>query len=173
MGLEKELEMKQSTDKPLSSVPSNLNIYAEEDDTVDKLKKSKVLKIKQVMDKVASDRKSFKVPALEMNSIQDKDNKDTFINQSATPITNSLEEKTDDVFKNSCEIKTEDVHFNGQTFECNQCSHVSNTRKDLLKHIKGVHDKIKDFLCNWCDYTTSYKSHLSRHCRRVHKKLET
>ena len=39
------------------------------------------------------------------------------------------------------------------TFTCDTCNKAFSTKKNLKRHIKMVHDKIKDFKCDKCDYT--------------------
>merc|ERR1712223_713656 len=43
------------------------------------------------------------------------------------------------------------VGENGTQYACNKCGYITRFRKDVAKHIKLVHDKIKDFVCNECN----------------------
>ena len=52
--------------------------------------------------------------------------------------------------------------------KCKECSYVTSERSNLLRHIKGVHEKIADFKCDQCSFHTSYRDSLNRHKKMVH-----
>ena len=65
-------------------------------------------------------------------------------------------------------LKDENKEFKtgNKKFKCDQCPYNG---KDLKRHIKGVHDKIKDHICGRCGYAASRKHHLDSHKRGCQK----
>lgn len=49
-----------------------------------------------------------------------------------------------------------------KSYSCTQCKFISPKRKDLARHIKGVHSQVKDIDCDQCSYSTSRKDSLTR-----------
>ena len=44
---------------------------------------------------------------------------------------------------------------------CGRCEYKCSSNRDLNKHIKYVHDKLKDVHCDmWCDYKCSERVNL-------------
>ena len=54
--------------------------------------------------------------------------------------------------------------------ECSICRKSFSARYKLVRHVKGVHDKIKDYKCDNCSYECSQKSSLNMHIMDVHMK---
>ena len=52
-------------------------------------------------------------------------------------------------------------------FKCNECGRTFNTKNNLLRHLKNVHDSSK-VQCDLCDKTLKQSS-LNNHLKRVHK----
>ena len=55
---------------------------------------------------------------------------------------------------------------------CNRCDYKCSSNRDLNKHIKYVHDKLKDVHCDMCDYKCSEKVNLKKHIKYVHDKVK-
>ena len=53
---------------------------------------------------------------------------------------------------------------------CDKCKYKCSDNKDLTRHIKGVHDKIKNFNCDKCEFKCSSNGNLTRHNKQVHDK---
>ena len=51
--------------------------------------------------------------------------------------------------------------------------HKAITKDNLLKHTQSVHEKIKDSACNMCDFKTFARRDLQRHVDGVHLGKQT
>ena len=58
-------------------------------------------------------------------------------------------------------------------FKCEECTYAASTKQRLLKHVKGVHKKLKPYKCEKCPYVASLKQHLPTHLIGVHEKLKS
>ena len=54
-------------------------------------------------------------------------------------------------------------------FKCELCPYKSNYKTVFMRHIEGVHAKIKDNVCEECGYATMSKQNLKTHKESVHK----
>ena len=69
-----------------------------------------------------------------------------------------------------------------KSYACGQCSFKTVHKKNLLSHIKTVHNKVKrkqtdidkdkDYACLKCPFTTLYKGYLKSHIKVVHDKVK-
>ena len=57
-------------------------------------------------------------------------------------------------------------------FKCTMCDAVHQSKGNLARHVKAVHDKIKDIKCTMCDYTCSQTGHLTTHVKQVHSNIK-
>ena len=63
-----------------------------------------------------------------------------------------------------------------EKLKCEQCPYETSVRENMIRHINGVHEKIKDHICEECGYATSQKNNLKVHKEKVHfgvKKIKT
>merc|ERR1712218_219404 len=51
---------------------------------------------------------------------------------------------------------------------CTECEYSSSYRHAVLRHVKGVHMKMKPYTCVKCDYSTTYKHRILTHDRTKH-----
>ena len=64
------------------------------------------------------------------------------------------------------------IHKVGELkFQCENCTYKAISRKDVKRHIKAVHEKIKDHICKECGFAFSRMSSLKMHIHDVHKKI--
>ena len=71
-------------------------------------------------------------------------------------------------------VQKEDTNLKSATgkthnWPCQQCDRKASSKKNLLRHVKIVHDKVKDFDCKFCDYKTAVKHNLKKHDLRIHE----
>ena len=57
--------------------------------------------------------------------------------------------------------------------KCEECQYETPSIRNLKRHIKAVHDKIRNFVCDICGYAASQKVHLKQHNDAVHKMTES
>lgn len=55
-------------------------------------------------------------------------------------------------------------------FRCGECTKSFGSSKNLNRHIKFVHNKIRPFPCEECDKSFCSTSHLNRHINYIHTK---
>ena len=55
-------------------------------------------------------------------------------------------------------------------YECPTCHSLFSLKKDLDRHVAGVHEGLKPFQCRLCDKSFGRKDSLKRHVRCCHKK---
>ena len=66
-------------------------------------------------------------------------------------------------------------NMGGGKFKCEQCPYQTAYQKDLTRHLKGVHEKIKkvkSHVCRDCNYTASENSKLRAHINAVHENFK-
>ena len=64
--------------------------------------------------------------------------------------------------------QTHDPNFKPEM--CDKCEFVANSRGNLLRHMRTVHEKIKPFECDHCEFATGTKQTLVNHVRIKHDK---
>ena len=65
-----------------------------------------------------------------------------------------------------CEVKRK----KHPKLECHTCGTILQTKGELKRHIKAVHDKIKIIECRWCRDKYDDKGLLQKHIKDVHDK---
>ena len=60
----------------------------------------------------------------------------------------------------------------GRRFQCAHCAKWFSSKRDVERHIKAVHLKIKDFQCQLCEKTFSVKQSLTNHIKAVHDNIK-
>ena len=55
--------------------------------------------------------------------------------------------------------------------ECDICSQKFNNKRDLRRHIDGVHKGKRDKICNSCGKSFAFDGNLYVHIKRVHEKV--
>ena len=56
--------------------------------------------------------------------------------------------------------------------ECSICGIKNASRRNLLRHMKVVHDNIKPYHCNLCDFKVCQRMNLEKHIKHVHIRLK-
>jgi len=64
------------------------------------------------------------------------------------------------------------VHEKIKSSECSLCSKTFATKDELTRHVRCVHDKIKLYKCQLCPESYGRKDYLTKHFQAVHENLK-
>ena len=70
-----------------------------------------------------------------------------------------------DTYKQSPLIDTQ-LALEGIRYHCDRCGYKTQLKKDLRKHIEGIHEGVR-YPCNQCDYKATRRENLKRHVLRT------
>ena len=56
-----------------------------------------------------------------------------------------------------------------QKYKCTHCSKAFPVSKDLIRHVRTVHEGRKDFKCDQCEMAYGQSGDLKRHKIRAHQ----
>ena len=58
------------------------------------------------------------------------------------------------------------------SFTCDKCNFTAKNGRDLTRHVKAVHRRVKDNICDVCERGFATESYLRKHEKNMHGRNE-